>query len=393
MKRQQVLLRACLVLGLVGMIAGCSYVPIQEKEIQGSTTQYNKALEKAQNEMLLLNIVRAINRHPMYFTALNDVKGSMVYTLGTGPITAPFAKFNTTPGVGPTSYFSVAPSALYTNNPVFDVYVLNSKDFVNGILATVSEETFHYYWEQHWPLGMLLYLLVDSIKVDGGNTYTNYPSNREKFEAFRHKVSEMEMAANAGECELAELKTDEEDIGPKIDARQAEDLKKLVEVQKAGLELTKVDGKYQLNSGKKHYSLKCGPEGAKQAYFLSKPHDNDKAIVMHLRSPEAILYYLGQLARAQQQNLIPLVTVTTEAKPCPEEEVLFNVQKAPLDAKNAFVTVDYNHTRYVIPRTNSDAICPEDLSMDVLSFISLLLAKQTTTQAPQPTGTVTTIGR
>lgn len=304
-------------------------------------------------------------------------------------VTAPFAKYNTSPAAGPTTFFTVAPSATYTNNPVFDVYILNSKDFVNGILTTVPEETFDYYWEQHWPLEMLLHLFVDRIEVSG-DEYVNYPSNEETFERFHHKVSEMA----GSKCKLIEVETDK-NIGPEIEASQAEDLKKLVEVQKAGLELKKIRNKYQLKSGEKHYFLECGKNhgSVTETYFFSKPHDKEKANVMRLRCPEAILYYLGELARAQQQNVIPLLKVKSEAKPKCEESVLFNVQKEPVDAKNAFVTVHYEDTTYVIPRTHSDDICPKDLSMNVLSFISLLLAKQTTTQAPQPTGTVTTIGR
>lgn len=81
MRRASVLFYACLVL-VAGMLAACA--PIPKGQISGGATDYNLAVEKAQNEMLLLNIIRASKRHPMYFTVLNDVKASMVYTVQAG---------------------------------------------------------------------------------------------------------------------------------------------------------------------------------------------------------------------------------------------------------------------------------------------------------------------
>ena len=57
------------------LLISCGMLPKQN--LANTTTDYNKVVEKAQNEMLLLNIVRASKRHPMYFTDFNLFRGSV----------------------------------------------------------------------------------------------------------------------------------------------------------------------------------------------------------------------------------------------------------------------------------------------------------------------------
>jgi len=390
MSKKQVLLRACVVMSLVGVFAGCATIErIQRTEISGTTTEFNKAVEKAQNEMLLLNIVRASNRQPMYFTTLNDIKGGMTYTLGTGAITAPFAKYNTNAGAeaGPTTFFTVAPTVTYANYPLYDVALLNSKEFINGMMTPVPQETFAYYFDQRWPLGMLLYLLADSIR--GGEDYIN-SATEESFPQFQATVSKMADPEN--KCTL-----EEDDhlsyIGPEIPACEAEDLRELVEVQKAGLKLQYLDKTqtYKLKSATTRYRLVCST--LKIDYYLeSPPPDDKKANVIRLRSPEGILYYLGELTRIQQNNRdkdiakSPIEVISH--KDC--HSILFDVRKRSADASDALVTVEHEGEKYFIRRTKTDAVCPEDRTMHVLSFMSLLISKQTTVP-PSPIGVVTTI--
>jgi hypothetical protein len=379
------------------MLAGCTTIErIQGTEISGTTTQFNNAVEKAQNEMLLLNIVRASNRQPMYFTTLNDIKASMSYGLGTGAITAPFALYNRTPLGGQTTYFSVAPTVSYANTPIYDVVLLNSKEFINGMMTPIPAETFAYYLDQRWPLGMLLYLLADSIR-EGGKDYINSATDK-SFPQFEDTVSKMATAEAENECTLKE-----DDhlsyIGPDIPACEAEDLGKLVEVQKAGLKLQYVDKTqtYQLSKAATRYRLVCFTP--KIYYYLgSPPPDVKGANVIHLRSPEGILYYLGELTRFQQNNRDnhiekkPIEVISHKDKDKDKDctSNLFDVRKRSTDASDALVTVEHEGEKYFIRRTKTDDICPKDRTMHVLSFMSLLISKQTTVP-PSSIGVVTTI--
>jgi hypothetical protein len=387
---------------LVGVVTGCAAIP--KGQIAGGSTDYNLAVEKAQNEMLLLNIVRASKRHPMYFTVLNDVKASMVYTLSTGPAYIPLGKFGSNPGS--TSLYSIAPNATYTTNPLFDVALLNSKDFVRGMLESVKPDTFDYYWQQGWPKEMLLYLFIHRIQK-GRHTYKNNPFD----ETFGDFQKEIERIAD-NECDLVVTEVPPGLIGPEITAElAAADLQKLIELHKAGLTLTPAQktrekiATYQLKSLKQgEYAIECrtGRDGNVSARYKVLPDspvqnvaDRTAEANIYLRSPETILYYLGQILRAEKiaDDKIAKPPKLKGGKDRPCEPWLFVAREAGAEDTNPFVAVDYEGTKYVIPRTDSEKLCPEDLSTYVLSLVSLLTAKQSASDLPAPTGVVTTIGR
>jgi hypothetical protein len=149
---QRFVYRLCSGLCLLSLAAGCAFIP--KDNITNTTTDYNLVVEKVQNEMLLLNIVRASKRRPMYFTSFNLMRGSMAYNLQTGSMNIPFGRI----GAGAGLYTITSPSASYTTSPSFDIGVLDSKEFMVGLLTNVPMETFKYYWDQRWSKEMLLHI-------------------------------------------------------------------------------------------------------------------------------------------------------------------------------------------------------------------------------------------
>jgi hypothetical protein len=394
------ILGACLALSLAVALAGCA--PIPKGQVAGGAIAYNLAVEKAQNEMLLLNIVRASKRYPMYFTVLNDVKASMSYTLQAG-MYAPLGKAGSNPtGSG---LYTIAPSASYTSNPLFDVALLNSKEFVHSMLEPVQPQTFDYYWQQGWSKEMLLYLFVHSIERRG-RLYKNNPFD-ETFNDFRKEVVRMADS----DCELTFAEVEPSPVGPEIKAElAADDLRKLIDLHKAGLTLTPVrttDGKvdaYQLKSiAQGEYAIECGAgEGDVSSRYkvypdnqARNPGHKKQGDKVYLRSPESILYYLGEIVRAERladDKTIKLPTIRGgKDRRC--ESRLFVAREARAEDVNPFAAVDYEGVKYVIPRMNSEKVCPEDVSTYVLSLLSLLTARQSASDLPAPVGVVTTIGR
>ena len=407
MNTQGIFLKVCLVLSLVGAFTACAYVP--KGQIAGGTTEFNLAVEKAQNEMLLLNIVRASQRHPMYFTVLNDIKGSMAYTLSTGNMYIPLGKFGS--NSSGSGIYSITPSATFTTNPIFDVALLNSKEFVRGMLESVQPETFNYYWQQGWPKAMLLYLFVHRIEKKG-HTYKNNPFDVNTYGAFQKEIEGIADVDN--DCNLVVTKAPPDSISPEITAAKVAeaDLQKLIEVHKAGLVLVPVkkdNGKietYQLKPLKKDdYAVECktGRDKAVSERYKLLPDSqvqnvDDKETAeatMYLRSPESIMYYLGELVRAEKINDKTKATrpKLKEGKDGECQPWLFVAREAGAEDTNPFVAVDYEGITYVIPRTHSEQLCPEDRSTQVLSLIGLVTAKQSASDLPAPVGVVTTIGR
>src|SRR6185369_2785606 len=184
---RQVMWKICLVISLAGFLAGCAMLP--KERLSSSTTDYNRVGEKVQNEMLLLNVVRASKRRPRYFTGCNLLRGSLSYNFQTGGITIPYGKI----GTGLTGAYSIAPSVSYSTNPSFDLVVWDTKEFTAGIMTPMSMDAVYYYLERlGWPKEMLLHLLVERIEVYDNDrllaAYENHPVNRKKFEDFQAKL-------------------------------------------------------------------------------------------------------------------------------------------------------------------------------------------------------------
>ncbi|HEY9422295.1 MAG TPA: hypothetical protein VIW92_12830, partial [Thermoanaerobaculia bacterium] len=135
---------------------------------------FNRAVEEAQNDMLLLNVIRSSLRRPMYITGIQTASGS-IETGASAGLAIPFGEFRTKKG-DPQSGTT---GATYKENPSFDVTVFNTKEFVTGFSTPIDPKLMAYYWDQGWRPALLLHLLVEHIRVtwpDGTQTvFDNYP--------------------------------------------------------------------------------------------------------------------------------------------------------------------------------------------------------------------------
>src|SRR6185369_6145969 len=394
---RQVMWKICLVISLAGFLAGCAMLP--KERLSSSTTDYNLVVEKVQNEMLLLNVVRASKRRPMYFTGFNLLRGSMSYNFDTGNMTVPFGKI----GTGLNGAYSIVPSVSYSTNPSFDLVVWDTKEFTAGIMTPVTMDTVYYYLVSlGWPKEMLLHLLVERIEQYDNDrkldTYENDPRNRNKFEEFQTKLRELLKCKFVGRERY-------KPIGPKLQAKEISDLQQLIEVHKAGLTLNSVtEGNnewYQLSSKKTDYFYSCSaenkPEGDTYRISDAKGHhipsnDDKQEYRIFLRSPEGILYYLGEILRSEvEKGYVPTIKVCESRPPVP----LFVVNKSS-ENDNSVVTVDYEGSKYSIPgnpANDPDNGCSGDRSMQVLTFVSQLIAGQKAGMNVPVTGAVTAVGR
>lgn len=121
---------------------------------------YNLAVEKANNEMLLLNVLRAKDRKPMYITSISALRGKLSTDINTGDVGAAFG-----PGVLDGKKYSIAPSATFSTSPEFDVGVLDSEKFYRGFLTPISPDLLAYFFDLRMRGDLLLQLLVSRIDV------------------------------------------------------------------------------------------------------------------------------------------------------------------------------------------------------------------------------------
>ncbi len=426
---------------LTGLLAGCP-MPTRE-DIARNTTEFNLVVENAGNEMLLLNIVRASKRRPMYFTSFGKLSGNLTFEMGTGSINIPFGRI----GGGLDGAYSIAPNAGYKYSPLFDVGVLDTKEFINGIMTPVPMETIEYYWSQGWHQEMLLHLFIRRIEIIDRKdknypkpvkTYLNYfhyprdpcDPNEPNFDAFQEQIS-----TKNWNWDIVEVNATS--IGD-VNNTEASKLQNLVEVQKAGLKLKpckedetqKSLSLSQVNYAftreatedyKKQVRSRIGEDpNALEIRLLERVNitnsrsgktKDELEIKVYLRSPEAILYYLGEILRAEMRAEEIIRKERKEITPEDIEEIapmihagfgkcedcsarLFYARVKRTKDKDPCVFVEYDKTKYVIPRApDSDMGCCRDRSMHVLSLVSLLIGQYKKSSEIPTTATVSVIGR
>lgn len=215
------------VLTLASTGTGC----VTPRSLSSDAVSYNLAVEEAQNRVLLLNVLRAQHRHPMYLTAISKVTGSVTSQLGT-TLTIPFSGDENTGGLGAT----------YTLSPSFDIAVLDTKEFMQGFLAPIPAEVFAYYLHQGWPEEFLFHLLVRKIDVTRGRgkgaqsfSVSNYPAAADEslceWKRFAEVVSRLLQRD-------IELKTVSVQVGPRF--TNLTDLSRIIEADKQELVLERV---------------------------------------------------------------------------------------------------------------------------------------------------------
>lgn len=388
-----------LAIGFSLVFTGC----VTHGGVARSSVQFNKAVEEGQNQMLLLNILRASRKRPLYLTSFSKVTGSNSASV----------EVNVPNGPGKTV------KGAFGANPTFDVPVLDSQEFTNGFMAPVKSSLVGFYWNQDWPEELLFHLLVQKVLVrvveedrNGGKVVTrvndyyfwNHPDLAElengkglcKLEKFSRWVNYFVAIGNPGF-----RPADSTPIGPTYTEQEVK-LKNLTTLLKDGFELTEDGGKYVLNIPSKDYELEiagalsggdfeqsrrqatqdirewtekstawqCDPEEHESfeveerdeqrpssrdamttGQALDAKGDKKLYVSLFLRSPEAVVYYLGQLLRVEERyGIIPRICIDRRL------QALFVAQRSTQDCAPGVVDVQYDSVWYTIPRTKSELL-------------------------------------
>lgn len=150
-------------------LQGCGALPFGRTALPQSfvdeAIQYNEMAAKVANAQMLLNILRAKDRHPRRFSAITDIANDRtVETQGGLTPVLPF-------GGDATSSFSLGPSVsqTLTASPNVNIKILESKEFMTGMLRALPEDQVSLFWQTGWPKDVLLYVLAREIKIPGVN--------------------------------------------------------------------------------------------------------------------------------------------------------------------------------------------------------------------------------
>lgn len=358
--------------------------------------QANVGVEQAQNRMLLLNALRAAKRRPMHFTSIVSLTLPVAAASPSVGVTLPL-------GSEAAGAATVSPS-LRAEVPSFNVAVLDSQKFVRGITTPLRPSLVRHYLEQGWAPMLLLSLVIREIAfVDPSGTERrvfNDPGRKAEFEAFQAELRAM-LACG--------FRLTEEDPLAGIDApafalpQSTSLMSALAGVARDGLvvvpqrdEAGRDTGQWQLARPRSdvviHFAApeapacRALPDAQRQRLLRSNREksagkgavmdfigpDSHRTMRMMARSPQAILGYMGELVRAEQDGGAQSVRYTpTTAVEWQHGRSLpiFRVSRG--DARGeAFVSVEYEGERYSV---SSEA---GDLSSQSLSLISQLIALQ-----------------
>jgi hypothetical protein len=196
--------------GLACVLGSCSAV---DSAIDPRYDTINRSTAKARNESILLNIVRASHSVPLNFVAFSRVSGATQiggsvalpnFQIGPSYIVPatrgnPFPSY--TPLTGPQrdvafNKDNLGGSTSASNN--FDISLLETKDFYQGLLRPVDLPILNYFIRQGYSRELLFWLFTESVRVTVmGKTieFLNDPDEqrscemvRGRRECFRHMV-------------------------------------------------------------------------------------------------------------------------------------------------------------------------------------------------------------
>ena len=406
-------------------MTGCASVPdIAERHHDGNVVQ-----ERVVNQQLLLNIVRAAHRQPLHFSTIPYVRLPLVNS-APWTLTVPFGV------VGPYGRNSLATS-LGAQVITVEVTPQTSQEFMQGITTPVRPALMDLYLQQGWPQQTVLYLFVEEMRLiekkpgdeDGRaiERYRNDPANATEMKKFVAAVRRM-----TAHCDLR-VGSNPPQPGPLLPAPMTIGLVGLPDAVNAGLvgARTAADGKVALglqlpgsakvglvpktlDNGSSQAS-ECLPEqgiqtdrgkvtsglrdqpgidrlfqvwrnaGARTAPPTKGGSGDETWIELTFRSPDGMVYYLGELIR---DGAAPVDVVGSSGV----EATLFKVDAAPVQtgaaSADAAVAVDFWNWRYSIARAagRPSSQGPADRSMQTLALVSQILQLQNkATASPRST--------
>lgn len=385
------------------LFTGCTTAPLSQSAVSANMVQ-----EDAHNKLLALNVARAVNRMPMHFTQVSAVRPAPYgFGLGVPGVGAEFAL-----GGDAGNLITLRPSL--NGSPNVDITVLNEQEFFRGITTPLKPALLLYYLDQGWPMSILLPLFVQSIEFfdEAGQLrerVRNAPGSVE-FQRFT------DLIATLFHCEIAGTPTGEfVYYSGRLDGSQLKDPVGAAAARNAGLVpvaggkvvtqeqdaangfmLAADNGDLALTMVNKPDSTACDQHKFRTAQDQARevsatvattragvgresPADQAGAASpaaatagklsarLVLRSPEAMVYYLGEVVRWQNLNRRPLLFPDGPARE--RDFMLFDMPTA--EPTRTVFKFDYQDQTYHVP-----PYAPGNRTVHALSLLTQIIGLQ-----------------
>lgn len=305
------LLAAAAALG--GCIPTSFYTHAVPLDVQAD--QFNTTAAQTERLMIVRNVMRARDRTSMVFTRIESFSGSMQRSISGGA--------SLSMNEGPhNDNFGPDFSAGGEVSPSFTLNVLNDERFHRAIESSIDLGIYQSLIDDGWRPLLLHSLFIERV-VENGRVYDNDPTDPQAFAAFQHWLT-TNRHGQSGTLRVC-AKSNPEVFSPMLDLRGPTDLSGMAAVAEQHLEFQQDrHGVRLVRPGQSHwFSFDCSdPQEALASVTREVSQTNRDAPPsqqyvttteagqtsgasgenrIYVRSIEGVLFYLGELVRAQHR--------------------------------------------------------------------------------------------
>ena len=181
------------------LLTGC----IAVGKIDRRAGTFDEQVADVSNNALLLNLARASHQEPVYFLALNQLSATGVTDFRAAP--PQFYLGPNLPAIDKIATFGTGMGSAYLDNSTntqFQVSVLGSKDFYNGLLAALDLRDVDLLLHQGYSRELIFYLVIEKARITvvtppgapespvGPQVVYNDPTNPQSFALFQYYIKE-----------------------------------------------------------------------------------------------------------------------------------------------------------------------------------------------------------
>jgi len=311
---------------ICALLASCA--SIGPKLVSGSRTDYNMVLRQADDQQMLLNLVRLRYRDQAMFLEVSALNTQFSVSNEVNANTE-LGQGDNVVGLGGKVVLQETPTVSYTP--------LKGADFVQRVLAPISLDTLFLLDASGWSSDRLFRLMVDEMNgvenANGANGPT--PAQAPVYQEFKR------VALLLRQLELENLVSDANYQNQPVlffepEARDRAEY----------IELTGILG---LNPSKLIFPVTVVARGSANSINLS------------LRSLSGVMYFLSQSVQVPEEDVAAgRVTVTRDAAGRPFDwqlvtEGLLAIKSSPERPKNASVAVNYRNSWFYIDDSDLDS--------------------------------------
>lgn len=367
-----------LLAALILNMAGCSF----SKSAVHQSININKSVAEGDNKIMMLNVLRAYKHMPPVFTSLSNIHSSSPSEESSLNFSIPFG------GDADNSY-GFTPGIRSSHSLSYDIAVFQSEEFMRAILNPIKPETFKYYWDQGWPKHLLLNLFVEEIRFyhrNKDNTlslrkrFENYPIDSLKYNNFSREMHYLiQDSLDVVLKEKYEINVDGKLA--KIKDIETPLISNTVCFVKSDTLKNKV--KYNSYTFNNKYQITLPPEIKDFSEKVRKLHPDlvecKDLAVLYLRSPESILYYLGEIVRSKLEK-----NYDTKVLSGRKEDPIFVVRpESQSESNNSLLSVDFEDVKYIVPSREESG-----RTMEVISLLNQLIGQTKSSKDLPQTSTI-----